>query len=183
MRSWLTFFSVVLLLGVTAGAASGDQKDPQLDALFAQLQNPDSSDVRATEAEIWRRWLASGDDRIDGLMDGGVSAMNARDYAAALAAMNTIVEAAPDFAEGWNKRATLYWMMGDYEASIDDIDRTLALEPRHFGALSGLAMIRDAQGQPDRALEAFDRALAVHPHMAGADIRRQMLERQLGEPI
>jgi tetratricopeptide (TPR) repeat protein len=181
MRFWLAFLSWMLL---AAPGARADQTDPRLDILFDQLQQvAETGEARAIEAEIWRIWIASGDPELDARMAEGMGAMGARDYPHALAEFSAIVDAAPDFAEGWNKRATLYWLMGDYQASIEDIDRTLALEPRHFGALSGLSMIRDALGEPREALEAFDRALAVYPNMAGADLRRALLESKLGEPI
>ena len=92
-------------------------------------------------------------------------------------------EPEPAFAEGWNKRATLYWLLGEYEASVADIARTLALEPRHFGALSGLSMIREAQSRPVEALEALEKVLELHPHLAHLQERIDHLTRQLGEAI
>ena len=116
-------------------------------------------------------------------MAGGVEAMGGGDYESALVAFNLIIEGAPDFAEGWNKRATFYWLLGDFEKSIEDINRTLALEPRHFGALAGLAMIREAQMRPLDALRAFERALKLYPAMPNASEKIRKLNRQLGEPI
>ena len=116
-------------------------------------------------------------------MATGVKAMGTGNYNKALAAFNAILEDAPNFAEGWNKRATLYWLMGDFEKSISDIDRTLALEPRHFGALSGLAMIRESQRRPLDAIQAFKRALEIYPAIPNAGQRIRELSRQLGEPI
>ena len=94
--------------------------------------------------------------------------MNHRAFEAALTSFNTVIEMRPDFAEGWNKRATLYYLVGEFERSIADVERTLALEPRHFGALSGLGLINMALERPVEALAAFEAALAVHPHMPNA---------------
>ena len=112
-----------------------------------------------------------------------MSAMRKGDGAAALSAFDAVVAAAPEFAEGWNKRATLHWLMGNPAASVQDIERTLALEPRHFGALSGLSMIREAQGRPFEALEALEKVAQVYPKLPELERRIEHLTVQLGEPI
>ena len=161
-----------------------NQNDTRLDSLFSQLQITDSGQkARTIEKFIWKIWRESGDESVDQLMVDGVKAMGGGNYEGALIAFNSIVKGAPNFAEGWNKRATLYWLMGDFEKSVEDINRTLALEPRHFGALSGLAMIRESQERPLDALQAFERALEIYPAMPNAAERIRKLNRQLGEPI
>ena len=161
-----------------------NQNDTRLDSLFSQLQITDSGQkARTIEKFIWRIWRESGDESVDQLMVDGVKAMGGGNYEGALIAFSSIVKGAPNFAEGWNKRATLYWLMGDFEKSVEDINRTLALEPRHFGALSGLAMIRESQERPLDALQAFERALEIYPAMPNAAERIRKLNRQLGEPI
>jgi len=161
-----------------------NQNDTRLDSLFSQLQITGSEQkARTIEKFIWKIWRESGDESVDQLMVDGVKAMGGGNYEGALIAFNSIVKGAPNFAEGWNKRATLYWLMGDFEKSVEDINRTLALEPRHFGALSGLAMIRESQERPLDALQAFERALEIYPAMPNAAERIRKLNRQLGEPI
>jgi len=161
-----------------------NQNDTRLDSLFSQLQITGSGQkARTIEKFIWKIWRESGDESVDQLMVDGVKAMGGGNYEGALIAFNSIVKGAPNFAEGWNKRATLYWLMGDFEKSVEDINRTLALEPRHFGALSGLAMIRESQERPLDALQAFERALEIYPAMPNAAERIRKLNRQLGEPI
>ncbi|HIM71453.1 MAG TPA: tetratricopeptide repeat protein [Alphaproteobacteria bacterium] len=161
-----------------------NQNDTRLDSLFSQLQITDSGQkARTIEKFIWKIWRESGDKSVDQLMVDGVKAMGGGNYEGALIAFSSIVKGAPNFAEGWNKRATLYWLMGDFEKSVEDINRTLALEPRHFGALSGLAMIRESQERPLDALQAFERALEIYPAMPNAAERIRKLNRQLGEPI
>ena len=161
-----------------------NQNDTRLDSLFSQLQITGSGQkARTIEKFIWKIWRESGDEAVDQLMVDGVKAMGGGNYEGALIAFSAIVKGAPNFAEGWNKRATLYWLMGEFEKSVEDINRTLALEPRHFGALSGLAMIRESQDRPLDALQAFERALEIYPAMPNAAERIRKLNRQLGEPI
>ena len=130
-----------LTLALISGVSMADQNAPELDPLFDQLK--EASDLAAAasvEREIWLRWLQSGDDDVNAQMARGMQAMERGDGRTALSAFDEVVERAPGFAEGWNKRATLHWLMGNLAASVEDIERTLALEPRHFGALSGLAI-------------------------------------------
>jgi len=161
-----------------------NQKDVRLDTLFVRLHDAKNwAEARPVEGRIWSIWLESEDEQLDTIMKQGILAMNARDYSSALEAFNAIISAAPDFAEGWNKRATLYWLMGELQKSIDDIKRTLALEPRHFGALSGLGMIRKKQERPADAIQAYERALAIYPTMPNAVDQIKILEEQLGKSI
>ena len=159
-----------LLVALTVGRmAMAGQGDPRLDGLFAELRGAESmADVAGIEAQIWHLWSLTDDPAVDRVLAGGTAAMNHRAFEAALASFNTVIEMKPDFAEGWNKRATLYYLMGEYALSIADVEHTLALEPRHFGALSGLGLIHMALENPAEALDAFERALKVHPHMAHA---------------
>ena len=114
----------------------------------------------------------------------GIAAMNAAAYKVSLRAFDNIVAAAPDFAEGWNKRATVHYLMGNLDASMRDIQQTLSLEPRHFGALSGMGLIFDAIGDPAAAVRVLQRTLTLHPHMAGMNERLKDLEnRAKGRPI
>lgn len=158
----------------------GGQNDPRLPTLFKALRSSGSAEEAAPiEARIWAIWSMTGDSGVDGLMAVGLAAMSAERFDDALRVFDRIVTRQPDFAEGWNKRATVHYMMGEYRKSAEDIERTLALEPRHFGALSGLGLVELARGNEERALEAFERALAIHPHMAGADTHIQALRDKL----
>ncbi len=179
MKKTMAWMAAVVMLSFTLPLFGG-QNDPHLDELFAALKSAPSEQVAApVEARIWRLWTESGIDDIDRMMALGIAAMDKRDFATANAAFTTIVEMAPEFAEGWNKRATLYYLMGAFDRSAADVEKTLALEPRHFGALSGLGMIRLAQGDERSALEAFERALSIHPNMAGATSHIRALREKL----
>jgi tetratricopeptide (TPR) repeat protein len=113
----------------------------------------------------------------------GIVAASQGDLRRSLDYFDRVVRTAPDFAEGWNKRATVYYMMGDYTASVEDIRRTLALEPRHFGALSGMGLIYDAIGDTEAAVKVWEKALEIHPHMEGIRNRiRELRGRAKGNP-
>lgn len=185
-RAILSFLAIVL--GLAAGpieTARADQNDPRLDALFTQLRRVTGYlQARTVEQQIWAIWSTSSNAEVNRLMSEGVDAMATQDYRAALTDFTRIVEIAPDFAEGWNKRATVLWLVDDYEGSIADVDRTLALEPRHFGALAGLGHIYAALDRDEEALVAYEKALAVNPHMPGIiasieQLRQRLKERQI----
>ncbi len=181
LAKWLSVAAIITL----APAAGADQNDPRLDDLFARLKSvPNEAEARVTEEAIWRVWIVSGNEAADRRMARGVLAMQGGAHAVALAAFDRIVAIAPDFAEGWNKRATVHYLMGNFQASLDDIAKTLALEPRHFGALSGRGLVNLALGDERAALEAFEAALAIHPHLPGANTHIKALrERVRGRRI
>ena len=148
-------------------SARADQTDPRLDLLFERLKKADVfATAYETEREIWRIWLEPPPDPdVATAMQNGLRAMDQADFATAVEAFDEAVRMAPDFAEAWNKRATVFYLIGDYRRSIEDVQRTLALEPRHFGALSGLGLINLALDRKADALAAFEAALAVHPFL------------------
>jgi tetratricopeptide (TPR) repeat protein len=178
--AWMaTAATLTFSLPIAAG-----QNDPRLPPLFDRLRVAKAEESRTIEARIWQIWTESGNGDIDRLMAVGIGAMTAERYQAALAAFTQVVKRALGFAEGWNKRATVYYLLGDYEHSIEDVEKTLALEPRHFGALSGLGLIALALGEDERALEAFEAALEIYPHLPGAETHiRELRDRIKGKGI
>ncbi len=154
----------MLLMPTALRPAHADQHEAALDTLFHTLaQTRDPAHARVVEGQIWKIWLSSGDRTVDMQMARGVAFMNSGDFASALELFDKIIARNPDFAEGWNKRATVYYLMGELKKSVLDIERTLALEPRHFGAFSGLGLIYLASGEDRAALRAFEKALEIHP--------------------
>ncbi len=139
-------------------------KAERIDALFETLKtSTDEKTAKEAERTILRLWLESGSDTVDLLMNWALAAMEAKKYPRALDFLDRVVLMQPDYAEGWNKRATVYFLMDDYNHSIADIGHVLSLEPRHFGALSGLGMIMRELGDDNRAMAAYRAALAVDP--------------------
>ena len=174
----------MLLIAGPGEPARADQDDPRLDGLFDRLQHtPDPAEAHALEQRIWRVWLESDDVAVNRLMQEGVIALQGQHYATALRAFDRMVEQAPEFAEGWNKRATVHYLMGNWRASVRDIQQTLALEPRHFGALFGLGLIYDALEEPEAALRSFEATLVLNPHSESTRHMIEQLRRQLrGSP-
>ncbi|MGE0716920.1 MAG: tetratricopeptide repeat protein [Alphaproteobacteria bacterium] len=175
---------LILCCFVVATTARADQTDPRLETLFARLRQADAFEAPAIEATIWQVWAITRTEEAILPYRMGVAAMEGGRLAEALAQFDDVVAKAPDFSEGWNKRATVLYLLRRFDESAADVERTLALEPRHFGALAGLGLIRRAQGRDGEALTALERALAVNPHMdqiatAVRDLRRRVRGRAI----
>ena len=152
----------------------------ELDTLFAKLRDPAiGSGVMSIEQHIWDLWLHAGSDAENESLAKATLAMNIGDFKAADRMMTALVTSSPQFAEAGNKRATLYFLMGRYDESLADIVKTLDLEPRHFGALSGRGMIYQRLGRDTDALAAYKDALAVNPNLPGATMAVKELSKKL----
>jgi tetratricopeptide (TPR) repeat protein len=175
----------LLFLGLAAAAPvlAGPRED-QLDKMFARLKETSSeTEASALTQAIWILWTTSDDSNVNDMMRRGIRLMNAQNYNEALDIFDRMVKYAPEFAEGWNKRATVHYMLGNFPASVSDIQKTLALEPRHFGALSGLGMINVELERGAEALKAFEAALKANPFLPGARQQIQELKKKLqGSP-
>jgi tetratricopeptide (TPR) repeat protein len=162
--------------------AIADQNDPRLNDLFARLQKTDNRlEAETLENLIWGIWYSSEDAEVNRLMDQGERAMQRQDMRTAIGAFTKIIEIAPDFAEGWNRRATALFMIGEYEASRADVAETLAREPRHFGALSGLGLINQAEDRGEEAIQAWEKALEVNPNMPSVQQNIEEMKAKLAE--
>ncbi len=148
----------------------------KLDSLFDRLKTAEVAEAGRIETEIWIEWSKSGSPAMDLLLQRGKDAMALGETGQAIEHFTAVIDHAPSFAEAWNARATAYYMAGEFGPSVADIGQVLTLNPRHFGALSGLAMILEETGKPDRALEVYKAALAIHPHLQGASEAIERLE-------
>ncbi len=168
---------IVILLPV---AAFGDQTDTRLDELFATLQSDDNIVVQhVTVQSIWKIWYESDREEINQLMQEGGEAVLSGELEKAERIFTQIVEISPEFSEGWNRRATVRYNRRDYAGSLDDIKQTLALEPRHFGAIWGKGMILGQQGDFAGAIQAFQQMLQIAPYSEDAKRRIELLEREI----
>ena len=172
---------LVLLLGLSTPGLS-DQTDPRLDELFEILQNSqDQLKLVVVEAEIWSIWYQSGNDEVDNLMAIAATAARSGNLAKAESIYSQVIEQLPEFSEGWNRRATIRYYRNDYEGSLADIEQTLRLEPRHFGAVWGLGMILGWQKDFERAILAFERLLELKPNAQDARPRIELLKQEMAK--
>lgn len=161
------------LVGVMLGAnvlAQDGGSSPMLDTLFEKLRTAtDPVAVQTLEAAIWEQWTMVPEGQQRELMMRGINEMQQRQLKGSVETFTRLIEIAPDLSEAWNKRATAYWLLGNFTASLSDICETVKREPRHFGAYSGLGMIRAEMGEYPRAVAAFELARKYNPHIIGID--------------
>ena len=151
------------------------------DALARALRDDDAIVRNYAEQALWIVWSRSGDPKIDEQFAAGLERMQAGDMQASVAIYTRIIAARPDFAEGWNKRATLYFLMGELDRSLADCHEVLKRNPVHFGVLAGYGQIYAQRGEMEKALEFFKRALAVNPNMEGVRMNAAIIEQSLGD--
>jgi len=169
-----------------ATAWMGELATPaDLPALFQQLRDPDDLVRSLTENSIWQAWSRSGDAKVDALFKVGVAQMNQGQAESALDTFTEIIKRKPEFAEGWNKRATIYFLIGEYDKSLADCDEVIRRNPQHWGALSGYGQIYMQLDRPEQALVYFQRALAVNPNLQNVEnmiqqLRQLVIEKRRG---
>ena len=164
----ITFIFKILIVSISLLFASkialADQNDPRLNNLFKKLNETENQDeIRDLISDIWNIWYEVDDPKVIEYFEKGIQAMNLRNYPLAIRFFNNLIEEDPNFAEGWNKRATVHFMMGNFDQSMQDIIKTLELEPRHFGALDGMGLIFIHQGQFQQAIDVYDKMLKIFP--------------------
>jgi tetratricopeptide (TPR) repeat protein len=167
-------FLLVLLTGTVVMA----EDSAKLDGLFDRLKTAGVEEAGRIESEIWIEWSKSGSPALDLLLQRGRDAMAIGDTALAIEHFTAIIDQDPSFAEGWNARATAFYQAGEFGPSIADIAKVLQLNPRHFGALSGLGTMLEEAGNPERALEVYKAALDIHPQMQSVIEAVERLETQ-----
>ena len=177
---WRTLLLSMLL--AVAPSVLSDQTDQRLDELFDTLKtSSDSARLLEVEASIWEIWYQSGDEDIDALMREAGELVAAHQLIAAEGIYGRIIQLAPNFSEGWNRRATVRYYRQDYDGSLEDIEQTLRLEPRHFGAIWGLGMILGLKQDYQGAIYAFEKLLEIKPNAPDARPRIEMLKEALAK--
>ena len=177
--------SILLAAALFAGhSAIADQTSTELPDLFGKLQKAENPQQAVLiETEIWKKWYERDEHNGGKRMTNAIDAMGTGRYTVALTLLDQLVDNESDFAEAWNRRATVHYLLGNYKESLSDIEKTLTLEPRHFGALSGIGMIMLKLGQTDKALHAFERVLDISPQNVGASKSVKELETKMGPSI
>ena len=160
----LKVFCIITCLLFYGKFSLADQNDPRLNNLFEKLyETENQQEIRSLISDIWNIWYEVDDPKVIEYFEKGIQAMNIRNYPLAIRFFNNLIEEDPNFAEGWNKRATVHFMMGNFDQSMQDIIKTLELEPRHFGALDGMGLIFIHQGQFQQAIDVYDKMLEIFP--------------------
>ena len=174
-------FVLCFCLNFVSVSAQQDDRQSGLDKLFTVLALS-TSEYQAKQIEklIWSFWFESDNQQVNTLMQQLVEARGNRDYDMAFTLADQIVSIEPDNAEGWNQRATVHFLMGNYDLSLDDIIETLKREPRHFGALSGRAYILMKQNKNRQAIETINAALKIHPFLG---LRHSIPNIQNSQPL
>jgi tetratricopeptide (TPR) repeat protein len=170
---------VLRLGGVDGLAQFGEPADAAV--LLDELYD-DNAEVRLhAQGAVWQVWSRSGDPEVDALLKSGIRQMEEGRMGLAVETFTRITERVPDFAEGWNKRATAYYLMGDYDQSLKDCDEVIKRNPQHFGALSGYGLIYIKRGELERALEYFERALEINPNLDSVEQSIELIRYKLGK--
>jgi len=176
---WFSQLIAVLVLCIPLIAAA-DQTDQRLDDLFQTLRHSqDVDELVEVEGSIWEIWFESGASEIDTMMAEADELVRTGSLTEAEAIYAGIIERAPAFSEGWNRRATVRYYLGDYEGSMEDIGQTLKLEPRHFGAIWGMGMILGLRKDYQSAITAFEKLLEIKPNARDARPRIELLRQEL----
>ncbi|MEP3436727.1 MAG: hypothetical protein ABJN75_08095 [Hoeflea sp.] len=151
--------------GLEAPAASASATPSvTLDTLFSDLKHErDDQKARRISERIWAQWRDSGSATVNLLMQWADKAVSDRKNGLALDLLDQAIVLMPDYVEGWNRRATLHFMMGNHGKSMVDINRVLTLEPRHFGAIAGMAAILSESGNDELELRAWEQMLEIYP--------------------
>lgn len=166
----------------TAPHDEAAERTRALDALFAALKTAkEDAEAEPMVEKIWKLWSRSGQRKADILFEQGVGYLALHQLGPAHARFSEAIDAAPDFAEAWNKRATVLYLLNEHEQSLADIEKTLSLEPRHFGALAGRGMIHAHAGRWKEAVEAYHQALRFNPFLKERVLILPELERRAGE--
>ena len=176
-RCCLSYLVILLLLSAFAHA---DQNDSRLVELFRSLKSTENlSTASVFETKIWHIWMEHYDPEVESAMFQGVEAMKLQQFEQAFGHFSLLIKLAPNYAEGWNKRATVLYLMGKYELSQADIDKVLVLEKRHFGALSGQGLVQTALNNYQKAIDSYIEAHKVHPNMKSPLIMIEKLKLQI----
>ncbi len=176
------FLFACLAFFILVAPLKAETRDEQLNALFSELRDAPSAELAArVEARIQALWVQSSSPTTDLLMERAAIAIAKQDFPVAIEFLDRVITREPDFAEGWNRRATVFFLMDDYNRSISDIAETLKREPRHFGALSGLGFILLMRGDLVHARETYEKVLAIYPMMESARLAIKKIDEEKGE--
>jgi len=174
-----TFRLTIVALCCAHVVAAQDVGTPDVSEMLAELANPETENWQELEERISDQWSRSGSRTMDLLLERGLDAIEDENYGAAVEHLTALTDHAPDFAEGWNLRATAFFLMDEYGLALDDLIRALARNPKHFSAYFGAGVILEETGAPNAALRAYRAASAINPHRENVTEAIERLERMV----
>lgn len=182
--AWVSSLVVCLSLLLSPLVSTADQNAPELPGLFSKLKAETDPEVaKSIEEQIWQHWFVAPDEEAASMLSQISQAMSLGQFDLALRLCNQLVYIYPEFAEGWNRRATVQYQLKNHAASVADIRETIRLEPRHFGAISGLGLIFLRTKDYPAALEAFEQVLAISPASVNAKRSIEFVRSEMGREI
>ena len=182
LKTMFKVFFIVTCLLFYSKFSLADQNDPRLNNLFEKLyETENQEEIRDLISDIWNIWYEVEDSKVIEYFKKGIQAMNVRNYPLAIRSFDNLIEEDPNFAEGWNKRATVHFMMGNFDESMKDIIKTLELEPRHFGALDGMGLIFIHKGQFQQAIDVYDKMLEIFPFSIKTIEKKQRIQSYISQ--
>ena len=169
-------FIILILILTVSLKVYADQNDQRLNYLFDKLAiTKDQQEIETLTNQIWRIWHEIDDPKITRAFETGVQMMNLGFHSRAIDYFDKVIFEMPNFAEAWNKRATVHFMMGNFDLSMRDISKTLELEPRHFGALDGMGLIFIHLNQPEKAIDIYDKMLEIFPNSNSTKMKKDRI--------
>ena len=181
----MQFFKLIFLISYFfLKPAVADQLDSRLNGLFDKLYIAESkNEINSLTHDIWKIWDETNDPKIEADYHGGLEAMRIGDFVMSIDYFTRVIEKNPDFAEGWNKRATVFYILGQFDKSMIDINKTLLLEPRHFGAMDGMGLIFIHFKEFDKAIIIYDRMLEIFPNNFSTIEKRKRIKKLLSNSV
>ena len=178
----MKFINYIIICFLLSFPVKSDQLDTRLPKLFDELYiSQDNKEINNITIKIWDIWNETNDNEIESDFYRGMESMRTRDLLMSIAFFTRVIEKKPNFAEGWNKRATVYFMLGKFDKSMLDINQTLKLEPRHFGALDGMALIFMHLQQYDEAIKIYDKILEISPNNKSIIDKKKLMKQYLSK--
>ena len=181
----MKFFKLIFIISCFfLNSAAADQLDSRLTELFDKLYIAENkNEIINLTHDIWKIWDETNDPKIEADYHRGLEAMRIGDFVMSIDFFTRVIEKNPDFAEGWNKRATVYYILGQFDKSMNDINKTLLLEPRHFGAMDGMGLIFIQLQQYDKAIKIYDQMLEIFPHSADTLAKKKLMQEYISQSI
>ena len=180
----ITFLIIIILNIVFFSNTFADERNQQLDGLFKELKTGEMLSNLTIEQKIWKIWSTHPkDENLTKLLQNGSDLVSKKKFFESIDIFTKVINFDPSWAEAWNKRATVFYLIGEFQKSQNDIDKVLELENRHFGALAGQGLVNIKLKNYEKAIESYKRALEIYPTMQSPEIMIKQIEEIIKEEL